>query len=63
MGLRLTVDINLKLLFDTLNPSFLVNVLSECIKDKTLIYLIKKFLSAEVVLLDGLVEAIPEGAL
>ena len=61
-GYVMAVGIDLEKFFDTLNQDFLMNILRERIKDKTLIHLIKKFLRAGVVLPDGLVEATPEGA-
>lgn len=61
-GYVMAVGIDLEKFFDTLQQDFLMNILRERIKDKTLIHLIKKFLRTGVVLPDGLVEPTLEGA-
>ena len=61
-GYVYAVGIDLEKFFDTLQHDFLMNILRERIKDKTLILLIKRFLRAGIVLPDGLVEPSFEGA-
>lgn len=61
-GYRYAVGIDLEKFFDRLQHEFLMNILRERIKDKTMIHLIKKFLRAGVLLPDGLVHATREGA-
>ncbi len=58
----MAVGIGLEKFFDTLQLDFLMNILRERIKDKTLILLIKRFLRTGIVLPDGLVEPSLEGA-
>ena len=54
-GYVYAVGIDLEKFFDTLQHDFLMNILRERIKDKTLILLIKRSLRAGIVLPDGLV--------
>lgn len=61
-GYRYAVGIDLERFFDTMQHDFLMNILRERIKDKTLILLIKRFLRAGVAMPDGLVHPTPEGA-
>lgn len=61
-GYVMAVGIDLEKFFDRLQHDFMMNILRERIKDKTLIHIIKKFLRAGVILPDGLVEATWEGA-
>jgi RNA-directed DNA polymerase len=60
-GYKYGVGIDLEKFFDRVQHEFLMNILRERIKDKTLIHLIKKFLRAGVLLPDGLVHATREG--
>lgn len=60
-GYTMAVGVDLEKFFDTIQHDFMMNILRERIKDKTLIHIIKKFLRAGVVLPDGLVEATREG--
>lgn len=61
-GYVMAVGIDLEKFFDTLQHDFLMNILRERIKDKTLILLIKRFLRAGIAMPDGLVEPSLEGA-
>ena len=61
-GYTFGVGLDLEKFFDNLNQRYLMNILRERIKDKTLIQLIKRFLRAEVVLPDGIVEATEMGS-
>lgn len=56
-GYVMAVGIDLEKFFDTIQHDFMMNILRERIKDKTLIHIIKKFLRAGVVLPNGLTEA------
>ena len=61
-GYTFGVGLDLEKFFDNLNQRYLMNILRERIKDKTLIQLIKRFLRAGVVLPDGIVEATEMGS-
>lgn len=61
-GYVMAVGIDLEKFFDTIQHDFMMNILRERIKDRTLIHIIKKFLRAGVVLPNGLTEATWEGA-
>ena len=61
-GYKYAVGIDLEKFFDRMQHEFLMNILRERIKDKTMIHLIKKFLRAGVILPDGLVHVTREGA-
>lgn len=61
-GYTYAVGIDMEKFFDTLQHDFIMNILRERIKDKTLILLIKRFLRAGIVLPNGLVEPSTEGA-
>lgn len=61
-GYTVAVGIDLEKFFDRLQHDFMMNILRERIKDKTLIHIIKKFLRSGVTLPNGLAEATWEGA-
>ena len=61
-GFRFGVGIDLEKFFDNLNQRYLMNILRERIKDRTLVQLIKRFLRAGVVLPNGIVEATEMGS-
>ena len=61
-GYVMAVGIDLEKFFDTLQHDFLMNILRERIKDKTLILTIKRFIRAGVAMPDGIVKSSFEGA-
>jgi group II intron reverse transcriptase/maturase len=61
-GYTFGVGLDLEKFFDTMNQRYLMNILRERIKDKTLIRLIKRFLRAGVALPNGITEATETGS-
>jgi len=58
---RHAVDCDLKAFFDTVNHDRLMEGLRQKVKDRRVLALIRRYLNAVVVLLDGRLEATPPG--